>query len=51
MQESTISDIDFSDFSSFFFKVNHIFMEEKDNSLEKVVMCVAKLDGIETDDI
>ena len=48
MQESTIADIDFS---SFFFKVNHISMEEKDNSSEKVVMGVAKLDGIEIDDI
>ena len=48
MQESTITDIDFSSFS---FKVNHISMEEKDNSSEKVVMGVAKLDGIEIDDI
>ena len=27
--------IDFSDISSFIFKVNHVFLEEKDNPTEK----------------
>ena len=30
------ADIDFSDF--FIFKVNHVFMEQKDNPVEKVVI-------------
>ena len=46
MQNSTFADIDFSDFSSFIFQVNHVFMEEKNNPLERVVMDETELDGI-----
>ena len=35
MQESTLAHIDFP---SFIFKVNHVFMEEKDNPAEKVAL-------------
>ena len=49
MQDSTFAD--FSNFSSFIFKVNHIFMKEKDNPVEKVVIDEEELDGIETDGI
>ena len=41
MQHSTISDIDF------IFKVNHVFMEEKDNLLDKVVIDEEELDNID----
>ena len=34
MQESTFADINFP---SFIFKVNHVFMEEKDNPAEKLL--------------
>ena len=36
MRDSMFADIDFSNFSSFIFKVNHVFMEEKDNTVGKV---------------
>ena len=48
MEDSTFADIDFS---SFIFKVNHVFMEETDNPVEKVVIDEEDLDGIEIDDI
>ena len=51
MQETTLTDIDFCGFSCFFFKVNHVFMEEKVNSSEKVVIDKEELDGIEIDGI
>ena len=51
MQDPTFADIDFSDFSIFIFKVYHVFMEEKDNPLEKVVIDEEELDGIEIDGI
>ena len=47
MQETIFADIDFSNFSGFIFKVNYVFMEEKDNPSEKV----AKLNGTEIDGI
>ena len=51
MQDSKFADIDFSDFSSFIFKVNHVFMEEKDNPAEKVAIDEEDLDNIEKDSI
>ena len=50
MQDSAFADIDFSDFSSFTFKVNHVFME-KDNTVEKVLQDEEELDGIDIDGI
>ena len=47
MQEIPFASIDFSDFSSFIFKVNHVFLEEKDNPPEKVVIDEEELDGLE----
>ena len=44
MQYSTFADIDSSDVCFFIFKVNHVFMEEKDNSVEKVVIEEEELD-------
>ena len=35
----------------FIFKVNHVFMEEKDKAVEKVVIDEVELDGIEIDGI
>ena len=49
MQDSKFAD--FSNFSSFSFKVSHVFTEEKDNPVEKAVIDVEKLDGIEIDGI
>ena len=51
MQDSTFADIDFSPFSSFTFKVYHIFMGEREKLVEKIVINEEELDGIETDDI
>ena len=51
MQDSTFTHIDFSDVSIFICKVNHVFMEEKDNSVEKAVTDEAELDGTEIDGI
>ena len=51
MRKTTFTDIDFSDFSSFIFKVNHVFREEKYHPLEKVVIDKQELNGIEIDDI
>ena len=51
MQDSTFADIDFSNFSSSIFKVNHNFIEEEDSSVGKVVADEDKLDGIEIDDL
>ena len=46
-----MADIDFSDFSVFIFKVNHVFIEDKDNPVEKVVIDEEELGGIEKDGI
>ena len=46
-----MADIDFSDFSVFIFKVNHVFIEDKDNPVEKVVIDEEELGGIEKDSI
>ena len=51
MQESTFADTDFCDFSSFIFKVNHVFMEVKDNPLEKVVIDEEEIDSIDIDGV
>ena len=48
-QDSTITEIDFCDFSRFLFKVNHVFMEEKDSSKEKVVMGEEEIYVVEID--
>ena len=37
MEETTFTDIGFSNFSRFIFKENYVFIEEKDNPSEKVV--------------
>ena len=50
IQETTFADIDRSAFSSFIFKVNHVFMEKKENSSE-VVIDEEELDGFEIDGI
>ena len=49
MQGSTFADVDFSNFSVFIFKADHVFMEEKDNPVEKVNIDKEELDGIEID--
>ena len=46
MQGSTLADIDYPDFSFFIFKVYCTFMEEKDNSVQKVVIDKGELDDI-----
>ena len=48
MPDSKVADIDFS---IFIFKVKHVFMEEKDNPVEKLVIDEKELDGIHIDDI
>ena len=45
------ADIGFSNFSSFIFKVNHVFNEKEDNLSEKIVIDEEKLDGIDRDGI
>ena len=49
IQDCALADIDFSDFSIFIFKVNHVFIEYKDNPVEDVVIDEEELDGIEID--
>ena len=49
MQDSTFAVLNFSDFPIFIFKVNQVFMQEKENSVEKVVLYEEELDGIEID--
>ena len=51
MQDSTFADIDFSDFPTSIFKVNHVFIEKKDNPVEKVVIDENVVDGTEIDSI
>ena len=51
MQEIAFADIEFSYFFSFIFKVNHIFMAEKENPSEKVVIDGEELDGIKRDGV
>ena len=46
MQDSTFAEIDFSDYSILILKVNHIFLEEKDNPAEKVVIDEEELDAL-----
>ena len=50
MEETTITDIDISDFSSFIFKTNNVFIEE-DNPSEKVVYSWKEMYGIDVDAI
>ena len=50
MEETTITDIDISDFSSFIFKTNNVFIEE-DNPSEKVVYSWKEMHGIDVDAI
>ena len=47
MQDSTIAHIDYPDFFIFIFKVNQVFMEEKDNPVENVAIDEEERDGIE----
>ena len=47
MQDSTIAHIDYPDFFIFIFKVNQVFMEEKDNPVEIVAIDEEERDGIE----
>ena len=49
MQEAMFPDIDFSNFSSFIFKVHRIFIEKEDYPSEKVVIDEEELDGIDKD--
>ena len=52
MQDSTtFAELIFLIFSIFIFKVNHVFMEEKDNPAEKVVIDEEELEGFELDGI
>ena len=49
MQDSTLADIDYPDFSIFIFKVNCVLMEEKDNPVERVVTeisCILNLENL-----
>ena len=50
-QETMFADIDFSNFSSFIFKVNDTFIEKEDNPSEKVVRDEEELDSIDMEDI
>ena len=50
MEETTFTDIDFSDFASFIFKLNNVFIEE-DKPSEKVRIIEEKLHGIDIDGI
>ena len=45
------AEIGFSNFPSFIFKVNLVFMEEKDNPGGKIATDREKLDGIDIDGI
>ena len=38
MQKTTFSDINFADFSTLFFKVNHVFIKDQDNVSKKIVI-------------
>ena len=49
MQGSTLTDIGSSDFSILIFKLNYVFMEEKDNPAQKVVIDEKEIDGIVID--
>ena len=49
MQDSTFAVLSFSDFPIFIFKVNQVFIQEKKNSVGKVVLYEEELDGIEID--
>ena len=51
MQDFIFTDIDFSDFFVLIFKVNHVFMEEKDSPVEKFIINQKELDGIGIDGI
>ena len=51
LDSTTFADIVFFYFSSFIFKANHVFMEEKDNPAEKVVIDEGDLHGIVIDGI
>ena len=51
MLDSTFTDTDFSNLSSFIFRVNHIFVGEKDKLVEKNATNEEELDDIEIDGI
>ena len=51
LQETMFAGIDFSNFSDFIFKANHVFIENKDNISEKVVIDDEELDGIDIDGV
>ena len=51
MLDSTYADTDFSNLSSFIFRVNHIFVGEKDKLVEKNATNEEELDDIEIDGI
>ena len=46
MKDTIFAYIGFSNFSSFIFKVNHVFIE-KDNPRENVVIDEEELDGVD----
>ena len=49
MQDSTLTDIDYPVFSIYIFKVNYVFIEEKDNPVGKVAMNEEEHDNFEID--
>ena len=51
LQETMFAGIDFSNFSAFIFKANHVFIENKGNISEKNVIDDEELDGIDIDGI
>ena len=51
MLDYTFADTDFSNLSSFIFRVNHIFVGEKDKLVEKNATNEEELDDIEIDGI
>ena len=51
LPETMFAGIDFSNFSDFIFKANHVFIENKDNISEKVVIDDEELDGIDIDGV
>ena len=51
IQDYLFVNIGFSNFPSFIFKINLVFMEEKDNPVWKVAIDGEKLDGIDIDGI
>ena len=48
LEKTTVEDMNFS---SFIFKVNHVFIDEDDKLSEKVVIVEEELDGVGKNDI